>query len=512
MRPLRPALLPLAALLAAAALAAEGSACPQGPTADAVALVPGRLFTGELDALEAPRRAFYVDVPPTAVALRVRLSCLEAQLDLLGRVGARIETGEDADLVPDESTGEQVITLDRFSDPPIAPGRVWFEVYWGWRDLPEHGGRGIRDVPFSLRAELFHVRVDGELPIGGEVRGTVDPAEGGFRTFRVDVPPGARCLRLDLVDARDDLALLAAPGHPVLALGPGVHDAGSVTTRKTLRITPESDPPLAPGPWYVDVALPGTLPRRSPFRLLAVAGPDPPAELLEIPPFPAPRSARPLDRALPAVVEVVSVFGEGSGTLVSPSGLVLTAAHVVESPAGGPDPTGAVIAVSLDVRRPSVELFRARIARYDRARDLALLAIDRGFYGQPLPEGYTFPTVPLGEPERLRLGDPLWFLGFPATGGTGSRPTITVTRGIVSGFDEGEAGLLLKTDGEITGGSSGGAVLDELGRLVGVPGSVVEYGSSQLGFVQPLWLLPQEWRAEIESACLEGDVSPARDG
>jgi S1-C subfamily serine protease len=56
---------------------------------------------------------------------------------------------------------------------------------------------------------------------------------------------------------------------------------------------------------------------------------------------------------------------------------------------------------------------------------------------------------------------------------------------------------LIKTDAEITSGNSGGAALDEHGRLIGVPSSVVENGSGQIGYVHPIESMPGEWRAMI---------------
>ena len=492
-------LLPLVLVTPAAAAPGAPPAAAQVPAADdATVLTPGELYTGELDALEELRRTFVVELPPTAVALTVRMRCLEAELDLVGARGTPVEAHEDVHYWPDEESVASIIRIDRFSVPPIGADRFYFEVFWAWQDLPRHEGRSIRHVPFTLETHVVDVRVDGVLQPGEPLRTTVEPASGGFRTFQLDVPADARVLRIDLFDARDDLALLAAPKHPVVLLGPQVARTSSGLSRKTLLLTPATQPPLVPGRWFVDVADSWHLGRASSARLVASFDAAPPEELLEIPPLPEPVGDGPLARGLTAVVEVLTGFGGGSGTLVTPDGLILTAAHVVENPAGEPIADGLVIAAPLDPRRPAVELFRARVVRCDRDRDLALLEVVSGFYGQPLPDGYRFPFVPLGDPARLAIGDPLSFLGYPTTGGTGSRVTITCTRGIVSGFEELEVGLLMKTDGEITGGSSGGAALDARGELVGVPTSVMELGSSQMAFVQPLWLVPDAWRAELE--------------
>src|SRR6185436_17888125 len=116
-----------------------------------------------------------------------------------------------------------------------------------------------------------------------------------------------------------------------------------------------------------------------------------------------------------------------------------------------------VVSVSFDPRLPPVETYRGRVERTDTRLDLALVRITSGFYGQPLPPGYRFTTVELGSVPALQIGDPLWLVGYPSTGGMGSRVTIHCTHGVLSGFDRTDFGLLLKTDAEINSGNSGGA-------------------------------------------------------
>jgi len=237
----------------------------------------------------------------------------------------------------------------------------------------------------------------------------------------------------------------------------------------------------------------------TPFRVLATLDPSPPAELLAIPPIPRPDATRPLARALTGVVEIETDDGVGSGTILTPDGWVLTNAHVVEG-LGGELASQVVVSVSLDPHRPPVETFRGEVELADQDRDLALVRITTGFYGQPLPKGYVFPTVAMGDPEALAIGDPVWLAGYPSTGGQGSRVTITFTRGVVAGFDEAAFGPVIKTDAVITSGNSGGAALDEKGRIVGVPTSLVELGSGQVADVHPLSALPAKWKARLEES------------
>ncbi len=129
----------------------------------------------------------------------------------------------------------------------------------------------------------------------------------------------------------------------------------------------------------------------------------------------------------------------------------------------------------------------------DRDRDIALLRIHEGLYGQPLPGSYEFPYFRFSDAAEAIIGDNLYIIGYPAVGGTGSRATITVTRGIVSGFEQTYYGTLLKTDGEINTGSSGGACIGEDFKLIGLPTRIIEGDSGQLGYITPVSRLPKAW-------------------
>jgi S1-C subfamily serine protease len=77
-------------------------------------------------------------------------------------------------------------------------------------------------------------------------------------------------------------------------------------------------------------------------------------------------------------------------------------------------------------------------------------------------------TAVLGDSDQLQLGDPLTILGYPGIGGE----TITLTSGNVGGFtaqrDYGDHAYI-KTSATISGGTSGGIVLNELGQMVAIP-------------------------------------------
>lgn len=226
-------------------------------------------------------------------------------------------------------------------------------------------------------------------------------------------------------------------------------------------------------------------------------------------------------RALAGTVAIFGSLGSGSGTLLSANGLVVTNAHVVlatsdelaagseasaEPPiyfAGFPtDPREAV--------RPQVAL---ELLDYDQEQDLALLAVRGALDGRPLPADLRLPALERGSTRDLSLGDPLWSLGYPMTGGEFNLTTITLTRGILAGFSSPAEGGQLKTDAAIHAGVSGGALLDEAWRLVGIPSSSITDAnlSGGLGFAVPVEALPPTWLELAEREDL-GELLARMDG
>ncbi len=155
----------------------------------------------------------------------------------------------------------------------------------------------------------------------------------------------------------------------------------------------------------------------------------------------------------------------GSGSLISPDGLILTNAHVLEVDESCPYDT---IGVSLLARsdQPPELLYLADLLVIDPFLDLAVVRIAADLNGAPVAA--SFPYLELGDSGAVNLGDQLLVLGYPGIGGD----TITLTRGAVSGFTEErdiEGRAWIKTDATISGGNSGGSAVNSDGELVGVP-------------------------------------------
>jgi len=182
------------------------------------------------------------------------------------------------------------------------------------------------------------------------------------------------------------------------------------------------------------------------------------------------------NKILPAAVQLWWVrndngnlmgVGLGSGTLVTPDGLILTNYHVANVDEGWEPYLGVALTTRSD--RPPQPTYLADVIVADPSLDLAVLRISRKIDGSPVqPESLNLPYVPLGDSDALDVGDELNIFGFPGIGGE----TVTFTRGVVSGFSldaafDGRGWI--KTDTTIAGGNSGGTGVDEDGLLVGVP-------------------------------------------
>ncbi|MFP3896433.1 MAG: trypsin-like peptidase domain-containing protein [Anaerolineales bacterium] len=157
----------------------------------------------------------------------------------------------------------------------------------------------------------------------------------------------------------------------------------------------------------------------------------------------------------------------GSGSVISSEGLVITNYHLMTEKMGDVPVNEeglAFVGLAKDAHEPPSAWYIACLLISDEKRDLAVLQILWDNEGQSI-EGSSFTPMPLGDSGALELGQPLMGLGYPALGGE----TLTLTRGSMAGFYPFQDDLHLgKTDSELLPGSSGGAVLDDTGRLVGV--------------------------------------------
>jgi serine protease Do len=136
--------------------------------------------------------------------------------------------------------------------------------------------------------------------------------------------------------------------------------------------------------------------------------------------------------------------GLGSGFIVKSDGVILTNAHVVAN------------ASEVRVKLTDGREFNAKVIGIDKPTDVAVLKID----------GKGLPTVRLGDPTRVQVGE--WVLAIGSPFGLEN----TATAGIVSakGRSLPNEGYVpyLQTDAAVNPGNSGGPLFNAAGEVVGI--------------------------------------------
>ena len=185
----------------------------------------------------------------------------------------------------------------------------------------------------------------------------------------------------------------------------------------------------------------------------------------------------------------------GSGTIISPSGYILTNYHVIGDLDRRTNHTWHAILMTepeFTDRAPEF-YFWARYIAGDPTHDLALLKIEEWFDEEPVEAGQVFPHVNVGDSNQLLPGDLITIVGYPGISGS----TITFTAGLMSGWlgedFEGGGKQWIKTDAKISHGNSGGGAFDINGNLIGVPtaGRTVKYDELDVedqAYVRPISL------------------------
>jgi S1-C subfamily serine protease len=184
---------------------------------------------------------------------------------------------------------------------------------------------------------------------------------------------------------------------------------------------------------------------------------------------------------LPSIVTVqvrASTVGDfvadvsGSGVVLRSDGLLVTNDHVVQG------------AGQVRVIFAGGHTYPAEVVGEDAVTDLAVLRI----------AATGLIAITLGSSEDMAIGDTAIAVGSPL--GLEGGPSVTV--GVISAFgrqvrtgvDEVLYGML-QTDAPITRGSSGGALVDSSGRLIGITSAigVSDVGAEGLGFAIPVELV-----------------------
>lgn len=157
------------------------------------------------------------------------------------------------------------------------------------------------------------------------------------------------------------------------------------------------------------------------------------------------------------------VVGYGSGVIISTDGYIMTNNHVIDN--------SNKLTVTLNDNRT----FEAKVIGSDPTSDIALIKI----------EAKDLPTIPFGNSDDIRLGE--WVLAV----GNPFNLTATVTAGIVSAKSRttpknvnGNLSVesFIQTDAAVNPGSSGGALVNAEGKLIGINTMIYSQTGNYAGY------------------------------
>jgi S1-C subfamily serine protease len=146
------------------------------------------------------------------------------------------------------------------------------------------------------------------------------------------------------------------------------------------------------------------------------------------------------------------------------------------------DPGGVQAAESVVVEFPDGERVPADIVGWDRFSDVGAVRVD--------PRVHTLRPVPLGDSDRVVVGEPVAAIGSPF----GNQSSLTV--GVVSATRRSIESLTsrytvadaIQTDAPINKGNSGGPLFDAVGRVIGINAQIRSASgvSEGVGFAIPI--------------------------
>ena len=428
---------------------------------------------------------FEAHLPDRAVGFFVTIEDAQTDLDII------VYTKDGEELIRSEFTdfNERLVWF-RNADQIDGDALIDVEITYQYDSLPRIQGRRASAVPYRVTYEPAVPELHPELVPGETVREVLMPEDLMTGFFQITVPRGTEQLRIDLFDTTSDLDLFVSRAS--IPTDPFIADYASQTlrSRESILIDESSDPPLRPGKYFIAVIDQITLEFEAPFGIVASFSETMPESIVDLPTLDL--ATTDLDRALLATVEVLTDVASGSGVLLSDRGHVITNYHVIEDQSGRPS-EDLYVALNVDVRRPPKELFRARVLESSAERDLALIQISGDLGGTALPSEFRFPFLELADLDEISMGEEMAVIGYPGIGGTGSRATITYTRGIVSGFQTTALGTIIKTDALINEGNSGGAGLNDRFELVGLPTLIIGATGGALGYLHSVDMIPPAW-------------------
>ena len=175
----------------------------------------------------------------------------------------------------------------------------------------------------------------------------------------------------------------------------------------------------------------------------------------------------------PAVVDINTNLGEGTGMIATSNGEIITNNHVVEG------------ATSINVVIENRGTYKATVVGTDAIADVAVLQVS-GVRG--------LPTVKFGSFSTVRIGNPVVAIGnaggqgFPSTVTAGAVTALgrTITASDQNGVSESLTGLI-QMDALIEPGNSGGPLVNSSGDVIGMDTAAASAdGATPIGFALPI--------------------------
>ena len=152
------------------------------------------------------------------------------------------------------------------------------------------------------------------------------------------------------------------------------------------------------------------------------------------------------------------VAGQGSGFIVTPTGAVVTNLHVIQG------------AAQARVKLPNGDVYKTEsLVDFDDTKDLAVLKI----------KGFKLPAVTLGDSDKTETGESIVVISSPE--GLAN----SLSTGVVSGMRRLEGLRVFQITAPISEGSSGGALFDSNGAVIGIVTYVLRAGQN-INFAVPI--------------------------
>lgn len=145
-------------------------------------------------------------------------------------------------------------------------------------------------------------------------------------------------------------------------------------------------------------------------------------------------------------------FASGSGIMIGSKGYILTNNHVLSD--------GSFFSVRIE---NDDNCYRtSQVIKYNDVLDLAVIRIDRPLVPLPIYKG---PQKLVRGQKVVAIGSPMGFFN-------------SVSDGIISGFRERDDVELIQFTAPVSSGSSGGAILNMYGEVIGISTTVIRYAQN----------------------------------